>query len=125
MRRVSVVLAVGLLAACKPASDGEASREAAGPVDNDTTIACALNGAKTFDTVCQVERVAGQDGLINVIVRHPDGAFRRFDVLDDGRGLAVADGAQQAISRIEGDKFELAVDRDRYRFPFSLKVDEQ
>ena len=92
--------------------------------DGDDHIACALAGAAQFKPVCSVERQR-RDGLLSLVVRHPDGGFRRFDVLDDGRGLAVSDGATQAITRYADGMAELAVDQDRYRFPITLKKPDQ
>ena len=51
---------------------------------------CALL-ATEFDVLAAVESV---DVLL--VVRHPDGGFRRFAVSADGRDLAVVDGADQA-----------------------------
>ena len=83
-------------------------------------IACAVAGTRTFAPVCAVDR-SSRDGILTLVVRHPDGTFRRFDVLDDGRGLAVADGATQAVTRFADGTAELAVERDRYRFPVTAK----
>lgn len=105
------------LAAC---SDGNRPPDPKQPAAGDEHIACAVGGETVFRKVCAVDRVR-RDGTLTLVVRHPDGAFRRFDVLDGGRGLAVADGAQQAIARYEGGLAELAVGGDRYRFPITLK----
>ena len=111
-------LAVLALSACS-------SPTASPPVaDGDDHIACALADAAEFKPVCSVERQRC-DGLLSLVVRHPDGGFRRFDVLDDGRGMAVSDGATQAVARYADGMAELAVDRDRYRFPITLKKPEQ
>ena len=105
------------LAAC---SDVNRPPDPKQPAAGDEHIACAVGGETVFRKVCAVDRVR-RDGTLTLVVRHPDGAFRRFDVLDGGRGLAVADGAQQAIARYEGGLAELAVEGDRYRFPITLK----
>ena len=81
-----------------------------------------VGGSHEFREDCVVERNR-RDGILTLIVRHPDGAFRRFDVLQDGRGLAVADGATQAITRFENGFAELAVGTDRYRFPVTVTGD--
>ena len=113
MRKLLALLALPL-AAC---SSGDAVPTEA---EGEEKIACALAGAKDFAPVCAVDRSKEGDSLI-LIVRHPDGAFRRFMVLNDGRGVAVADGATQAVTRFEQGFAELAVDRDRYRFPVTVK----
>ena len=64
---------------------------------------------------------ADADGKLTLVVRHPDGAFRRFAVVTDGRGIIVADGAEQAKTTIEGDKLAVSVAGDRYLFPAKIK----
>lgn len=63
-----------------------------------------------------MERVR-QDDESFVIVRHPDGAFRRFETGVPGRGLVVADGAQQAVVTDRGTFVEVRVGSDRYHLP--------
>lgn len=83
-------------------------------------IACAVEGASELARACSVER-AEEDGKLTLVVRHPDGAFRRFTVLTDGRGIAVADGADEADSTLKGDNLEVTVGEDRYVFPATVK----
>ncbi len=106
-----------LLAACS--SSNSAAPETA---EGDEHIACALDGAENFANVCAVER-AERDRRLYLVVRHPDGGFRRFEVLTDGRGLALADGAEQAEVELAGDGLEVTVGSDRYRFPATQKND--
>ena len=108
-----------LLAACsaEPGSPSAGSTSAAAADDR---IACALQGAPQFTRDCLVER-APNDGVLYLVVRHPDGAFRRFKVLKDGRGLAVADGADEAETSLSGNILEVTVGKDRYRFPATQK----
>jgi hypothetical protein len=108
--------AVTLLAACSQQPATPVRAEAADGAD---AIDCRVGGAETFAPVCAVER-SQKDGTLTLVVRHPDGAFRRFDVLKDGRGLAVADGATQAVSRLGNGFAELAVGSDAYRFPVTV-----
>ena len=79
-------------------------------------IACALAGKAEFAPACAVERNRDGDTLF-LTVRHPDGGFRRFEVLKDGRGLAPADGMKPADVKLSGDLLEVTIDGDRYRFP--------
>ena len=83
-------------------------------------IGCALAGSQKFTDTCAVDRMQ-TDGKLTLIVRHPDGAFRRFAVVSDGRGLVVADGAEQAKTAIENDKLAVTVGADRYLFPAKIK----
>ena len=83
-------------------------------------IACALAGAEAFTPDCGVERTSA-DGALVLVVRHPDGGFRRFAVVKDGRGLVLADGADHSRTELSGDRLEIRVGQDRYRFPFTAK----
>ena len=83
-------------------------------------IACALAGAAELQPVCGVERKM-VEGRLELTVRHPDGAFRRFTVVDDGRGMVAADGAHEAIVRYVDGHADVAIENDRYRFPASLR----
>ncbi|MGH6787447.1 MAG: hypothetical protein ACREBO_11495 [Novosphingobium sp.] len=113
--RTSSLAASLLLFGCSAA---EAPTQAAG----EEHIACALAGAKDFAPNCAVERAEVDGGRV-LVVRHPDGGFRRFAVTDDGRGVAPADGAQAAAMALSGNVLEVTVDGDRYRFPVTVKGD--
>lgn len=115
--RAFIALAA-LCSGCSATGDGTSS-----DVEGGELISCALDGAAAFEQVCAVER-REQDGRMTLLVRHPDGAFRRFDVLGDGRGLAVADGADRAETRYGNGIAEIEIDGDRYRFPFTVKSNE-
>jgi len=115
-----------VIAAC---GSGEADGAGGAPGDAATSeavasqaIECALQGAAEFASDCSVER-SGQGAGAILVVRHPDGGFRRFEVLADERGLAPADGAQ--ISQMEWREggIGLAVGPDRYRFPAAVLGD--
>jgi len=111
---VLILAPVCLLAACSEA----VPYRAAG--DGEDSIDCALAGATKFEAVCAVERAAG-DGKRLLIVRHPDGGFRRFEIVSDGRGLVVADGAEEAsVSVLEQNRIEVSVAGDRYRLPATV-----
>lgn len=112
--RLALAAAV-LLAGCT-SDPGKAPASAEGGEH----ISCALAGAKDFSEACAVDRVQS-GGKLTLVVRHPDGAFRRFAVVTDGRGLIVADGAEQAITAIQGDKLAVSVANDRYLFPVKMK----
>lgn len=100
-----------LLAALAVSSCGETAETSSTPA-----IECALNGAADFAADCTMER-AEDDGTNILIVRHPDGAFRRFELGVPGEGITTADGMQAAeVSRGDG-MVELRVGSDRYRLP--------
>ena len=114
--------AAAMLAACSGSEQGasQTGSGAAQSAEDDGKIACALAGAKEFTRDCTIER-AQQDGKLTLVVRHPDGGFRRFEVLTDGRGVMVADGAEQAESALVGSELEVVVGADAYRFPATRK----
>jgi hypothetical protein len=120
MRTSSAALAFLLLAGCEIREESEQPAAEAKPADDPNTIACALDGAQRFERVCEVEK-SEIDGTLFLTVRHPDGGFRRFEVLEDGNGLASADGADDAKIAIEGEFLAAAIENDRYLFPMTLK----
>jgi hypothetical protein len=105
--------------ACAPAANVTAEGDGAAESD---LIECALHGAGAFARECTVER-ARDGGVATLIVRHPDGGFRRFEILGDRRGLASADGAEPAETEWRDGGIGLAVGADRYRFPASIIAD--
>lgn len=115
MRTLLSFVAVVFLAGCS-SSKTEAPKVA----DGGEQISCALAGAQAYSETCAVDRLEA-DGKLTLVVRHPDGAFRRFAVVTDGRGLVVADGAEQAKTAIAGDKLAVRVANDRYLFPAKIK----
>jgi hypothetical protein len=123
-RLVLAVCAVAALSGCEPAQEGEG--EAAAQAEGDgNAIECAVAGAAYFEPVCAVERVELEDGSLSLVVWHPDGGFRRFSVLTDGRGLAVADGAEQAMIELVDGRLDVSVGSDRYRFPATVRANAE
>ncbi|MEO6152271.1 MAG: hypothetical protein ABIT09_02635 [Croceibacterium sp.] len=114
--RIFNTLALMLVAGCgrQTADAYPVAAQAAGDA-----IDCALAGSAGFSHDCTVERVKADSGL-QLVVRHPDGGFRRFEVLTDGRGLATADGAQAAKVTVRDGGIEVSVGTDRYRFPATI-----
>ena len=112
---VAILIALAI-AACS--SGKEQPAVAAG----DEQIECAVGGAADLRKACVVERVES-GGQATLVVRHPDGAFRRFDLTTDGTGLIVADGSQAAVTRLDGDTLDVTVGGDRYRFPATITPD--
>jgi len=94
----------------QPTRSGEADR-----------IECALAGSEKFERVCITETMPGEKGRM-LVVRHPDGGFRRFNILTDGRGLAPADGFDETTIKIlGGGMIEVSSADDSYRLPASIK----
>ena len=102
--------AIGL-AALVVACSGEAASEPqiGGEPSEVDTVSCALNGALTYTDACTLERAG-----TTVVIHHPNGGFRRFEVLADG-GLAEADGAQRAVVVRSGSSLQVTLGADRYR----------
>ena len=100
-------LLLAALGACDGAPDGD--RESSVPV------ACALQGAGEFASRCSLVRMGeGEDRAI--VMRHPDGGFRKLAPADTPAGLVERDGAQRAMSWREGNAIVLQIGDDRYRW---------
>lgn len=110
-RYPTFIAATAILAACGAAGDP--------PPDPSSLIACATDGSAEFASDCSVERADSEEGAV-LVVRHPDGGFRRFVVKQDRTGLEVADGFFGAENRVAGEFLEVQVEDDRYRFPAAL-----
>ncbi|SMF60600.1 hypothetical protein SAMN06295910_0031 [Allosphingosinicella indica] len=108
-----------LLTAC--GASPEAAEQAMAPDADSGRIECALAGAAEFAPRCTLERMAEPEGLI-LVIRAPDGGFRRLQVVQDGRGVVTADGSETAlVTPIGGNRIEVAVGADRYRLPATVK----
>jgi hypothetical protein len=103
-----------LLAGC-----GQSPTQDAVP-KNAPRIACAVNGAPMAD-VCGVEHQATPSGPV-LVLRHPDGGFRRVRIVSDGRGVITADGAIPArVKILDPTSIEVEIDGDTYRLPAKLQ----
>lgn len=98
----------GLLGAC--------SGPDAAPQPEGDTVACAVAGASELADDCVIEKVRAE-GATNLIIHHPDGAFRRFIVLPGETGLIAADGADSAAVVAQEGSFAVTVGQDRYVVP--------
>jgi hypothetical protein len=128
--RISGVLGFVAVAACGTADPEaaveadpliEAEAEARAELAESGMVYCAVNGAANFRPDCQIERTRSDDGLV-LVLRHPDGGFRRLLVTGDGRGLVAADGAEPAVvSPVSEREIEVAIAFDRYRLPATVR----
>jgi predicted small lipoprotein YifL len=120
MRMGCALMVLATLAGCGEPAPSSSPNQAgvaaeAEPVD-DGKADCALAGSHDWVHECPVERAGKM-----LTLRHPDGGFRRFHVLDDGRGLEAADGAEAAKLTILDDKrIEVVAGGDRYRLPAQI-----
>ncbi|MET0250359.1 MAG: hypothetical protein ABW164_11615 [Sphingobium sp.] len=111
------------LSACGSGGEGGGNAAALGSSSpssesgDERRVACALGGGATWARDCAIDQQDDARGKA-LTIRHPDGGFRRFAIVTDGRGLVPADGAEQAkISGAGANGIEVAVGTDRYRLP--------
>ena len=104
MRIFSLALILAL-AAC-----GEQTTEA----PSGAPIACALDGAVEFTNACRGEAQIVPGGSI-LVIRHPDGGFRRFEI--EGEIVRTADGVEPTSVTVAPDATGVVVGSDRYRLP--------
>jgi hypothetical protein len=114
MRISDKIAGVALLCLALVACDSE---PVASTIASHQAVAdCAIGSAAGWTRSCRAE----QDGAL-LTLRHADGGFRRFTILDDGRGLAVADGAEPAnVAIVDNSQIEIGVGGDRYRLPATI-----
>lgn len=99
-----------------------AEKDATLQAAEDGRIDCALGEAAEYRRQCNVERIADDGGQM-LVIRHPDGGFRRFRVLTDGRGLEPAEGFDETqVKIVDGDMIEVTSGGDRYRLPAQIKT---
>jgi hypothetical protein len=111
MRMTPILLLA--LAGCGTREPGTATGAGGGD-----RIECRIGGAAQFERFCTVER-AGAD----LTVRKPDGGFRRLTIVDDGRGVVAADGAQPAVVTLLSDRrIEVAIGGDAFRLPATVQA---
>jgi hypothetical protein len=108
--RISALGLLALLAACGE-EPGPAAKAPGAEV-----VYCALGGSEKFGQDCTVERSA-EAGRAVIVVRHPDGKFRRLIASADGQNLLAADGADQSQSALKEDRWEVILGDDRYVVP--------
>ena len=117
-----------LLALLALASCGEAERaqgNGSDPVEiqsvRDVRIDCRIGAVAQFERYCSYERGETADGTI-LILRKPDGGFRRLLIATDGRGVIAADGAEPALVTIlRDDRIEVEIGGDRFRLPATVR----
>jgi hypothetical protein len=84
-------------------------------------IACAAAGATDLTPVCTHDRTETPNGVF-LTLRHPDGAFRRLQIIRDGRGVIAADGAEPAkVTPLGPAQIEVALGGARYRLPATVR----
>ena len=123
---ISKLLAAALLLSTAAGCDGgpgssQTTGEREAQASNAGKVECALEGSERFERTCSTEQIKA-DGAKLLVIHHPDGGFRRFEILTDGRGLAPADGFDETrISVREGGMIEVSSGDDVYRLPAQIK----
>ncbi|MFZ2997158.1 hypothetical protein [Sphingobium sp.] len=107
-----------MLAACGDgAGDKQAALVQAGGASGDVSdVECAIGANAAWSKDCVSDRAGDR-----LTIRNPDGGFRRFRILTDGRGLEPADGAEIAqVQMVDGNRIEVRIGDDRYRLPVKI-----
>ena len=101
-----------LLALLLPLAACSTSEQSAGR----DPLACKVKGG-VFEQICTREDIPGGDGP-ELVVRAPDGDFRRLLVTGNGRNVAAADGAEPLLVEKQGaDSLYVTADGITYRLP--------
>jgi hypothetical protein len=114
--RGALLIGLALLGGCSKSETKAPPKVAEGPEHVD----CALGPGTTFANDCAIER--SRDGeTYKMILRHPDGGFRRLEVGADNT-IVAADGADAAQIVLNGTVAEVTVGEDRYRIPLEART---
>ncbi len=118
MHFATILLPLLLLSACSRGGTGSDQAEQSSTLAEKTErqIPCALAGSKDFTPVCTLD-APHENGKEFWVLHHPDGGFRRFQILENGTIIATADGAFEVNAAHVGSELEVTVGDDRYRFP--------
>jgi hypothetical protein len=98
------------LGACSTGNSGEDKQS------KQETVPCAFGDAKKFTDKCPVER-SSAEGKNFATIWHPDGGFRRLEVIDGGKGYSAADGADVVEGGPNGREVEVMIGDDHYLMP--------
>lgn len=116
--RPVLIAATALLGACSGSPPADPESLTGG---DESRILCALGDAAEFSAQCDAERVQNGDRR-ELVMRHPDGGFRRFEIVSDGRGLVAADGSEEAVvTPLSDGRIQLSVGQDRYQLPATVR----
>jgi hypothetical protein len=89
-----------------------------GSAEADDRIDCRIGASTGFERHCRIEQ--GEADVI--VIRKPDGGFRRLRFVDDGRGVVAADGAEPAIvTIIAAGEIDVAIGGDNFRLPATIR----
>ena len=112
MRRRLSILLLASLSACGWSGD---EVDQATQQDN-SEIECRYVTTPGSGSDCTVEAIGDE-----FLIRKADGGFRRLRLVDGGRGLAAADGAEVArVTRLDGDNVRVEIGGDVFRLRIRL-----
>lgn len=120
--KLPLIPALSLLAALTlaPAACNSSNDVPETTADVDGKLFCSVDGAADMTQSCTLERIDGPEGQI-LVVHHPEGGFRRFRIVRDGRGVIPADGAEPSKLFIAAENsVDILIGSDRYRFPATI-----
>lgn len=84
-------------------------------------LACRVKGG-IFEQLCTSEVILGADGT-ELVVRAPNGDFRRLLVTEHGRNVIAADGAEPLLVEQHGaDSLYVSADGITYRLPVPVRL---
>ena len=110
-----------MLVACGQADRNDASLVGADEALDDGRVECRIRGAAQFERFCTIDREQRPQGQV-LVLRKPDGGFRRLLVATDGRGVVAADGAEPAaVTLLPDNRIEVAIGGDRFRLPARVR----
>jgi hypothetical protein len=119
MARIFALPLLVALTACEVAEDPQAAADEAREEAGGNAVTCA-QGQGEYAQDCRYERSA-ERGQRLLVIHHPDGTFRRLEIVDDGRGLIAADGAEAARVAPLGEMVEVTLADYRYLLPATIK----
>lgn len=114
-----VFLGAFALAAC--GGGGGESPDPPAESGEEGAIDCRVRGAAAFERACTLEAREGEVGRM-LVVRYPDGGFRRLIVADGGAILA-ADGAERTLTAEREDgRIQVSLGGDTFLLPASVRA---
>jgi hypothetical protein len=105
------------LSAC---GSGDSADPVAAPED-EGAIDCRVRGDDSFERSCTLEAHESEVGR-TLVLRYPDGGFRRLLVADDG-AIVAADGAERALTTEREDgRIQVSLGGDDFLLPASVRT---
>jgi hypothetical protein len=107
--RISSLSLLVAVAACSPGQEADMSAIK-------ESVPCAFGEAKIANINCPVER-STVDGKTILTIIHPDGGFRRLEMIDGGKSYVAADGFEEIQGGPNGKDIEIILGDAHYVLP--------